>query len=280
MKGFTNSFKAGLLPLASAAVALVFLGFASQCRADNIQTLTDNNSSVQIDLSAQKGMYNWTVDGIAPLVQQWFWYRIGPSGAQASIDTLTLGAVSNTGNALLTTYFGNGFNIGVAYQLTGGAAGSGGADLTENLSVNNTSSSNLDFHLFQYSHFNLSGGHDSVTLGKQNGLYHEALQTAPGMSLSEYVDTVNTTGANHGEAALSPQTLNELNGTPGYTLNDHTNAGPGDVTWALEWDKSITPGGSLVISKDKSLQVPEPTAAAVLALGLAVYAVRRRRSAI
>ena len=72
--------------------------------------------------------------------------------------------------------------------------------------------------------------------------------------------------------------MNELNTVPGYTLNDpNTNTsssivGPGDVTWAYEWDRTISPGSTFLISKDKALtgvpQVPEPSALALALAGL------------
>jgi len=267
-----------LLAIYPAAALLALLSFATPCRADNIQTLTAENSSVSIDLSSQNGMYQWNVDGNNYLAQQWFWYRIGAATPQNSIDTLTLGTVNNTGNSLTANYTGTGFSLSVSYFLTGSTPGSGLS------AINNTTASPLDLHFFQFSHFLL--GNSTVTLSKISagpsaGLYDEALQQGSGVTLNETVDTVNTPGANHGEAAIYPHTVNSLNGTPGYTLNDNTSAGPGDVTWALEWDKSLAPAGqvgsSLVISKDKNLTVPEPSAWILLSLGLGSVLLRRRR---
>ncbi|SPE54465.1 exported hypothetical protein [Verrucomicrobia bacterium] len=273
-----------LLPICPAVALLALLSFNSQGRADNIQTLVNDNSSVAIDLSSQTGMYQWNVDGNNYLAQQWFWYRIGPATPQNSIDTLTLGAVNNTGSSLTADYTGVGFSLSVSYQLTGGSPGSGLSDVTEQLAINNTSASPLDLHFFQFSHFLL--GSSTVALGKATvgpnaGLYDEALQQGSGVTLNENVDTVNTPGANHGEAAIYPHTINSLNGTPGYTLNDNTSAGPGDVTWALEWDKVLSPAGqagsSLDISKDKNLTIPEPSTWILLSLGLGSVLLRRRR---
>jgi len=287
MKGAMTTLHKGLLPIFSAAAVLAILCLAAQSRADNIQTLTDDNSTVSIDLSSQSGMDNWNVDGnpYNYLPQQWFWYRIGPTATAKSIDTLTLGAVSNTGNSMSATYNGAGFDVVLNYKLTGGAPGSGSSDVNENIAINNLSGSPLDLHFFQFSHFKLNGL-DNVTLGKATtgpnaGLYDEAYQTGGGISMNESVDTVNTPGANHGEANFYPATSTALNTVPGYQLNDNTSAGPGDVTWALEWDKVLSPMGStnstLLISKDKNLQVPEPSAVVLLSLGLAFGVLRRRR---
>jgi hypothetical protein len=180
---------------------------------------------------------------------------------------------------LLTTYTGAGFTVSLNYTLNGSAPGNGSSHIGESINVANTSGNTLDMHFFQFSHFTLAGA-NTVTLGKggiPNG-FDEAYQTGGGgASLTENVDTVNTPSASHGEAALFPQTLNELNTVPGYTLNDNSTAGPGNVSWALEWDKSLAPGASLLISKDKYLQVPEPAVVALVSLGLTVCALRRRR---
>ena len=65
------------------------------------------------------------------------------------------------------------------------------------------------------------------------------------------------------------------------TLNNHTSA-DGNVKWAFEWDKTITAGGTLIISKDMNIAgvVPEPSTlslvgSALLACGYRHYRVRK-----
>ncbi|MDB6109574.1 MAG: hypothetical protein JWR69_1324, partial [Pedosphaera sp.] len=55
--------------------------------------------------------------------------------------------------------------------------------------------------------------------------------------------------------------------------------GPGNVTWALQWDLTIAAGGTALISKDKYLEiiVPEPSTFALTGLGLAAFLLLRRR---
>src|SRR5262249_15449700 len=119
---------------------------------------------------------------------------------------------------------------------------------------------------------------DTVQLGKNlRGLFNEADQTDPAVALTE---TVVTPGANHGEAQFVPVTIGKLtNGVPD-TLADNTGAvGPGNVTWALEWDLTINPGSSVGISKDKYLHitnVPEPAAAVLVGFGVLAVMLRRR----
>ncbi len=248
--------------------------------------LIDNNSTAAISLNSQAGMYSWTVDGVNQLFQQWFWYRIGndPASHEYSIDTISTPSISGqTASSVTTTYSIPTYNVSIKYSLAGGNAGSGLSSMTEQIAFNNTSTNVMSLHFFQYSDFDLSNdpNGDMVALGKNNqGLFNEALQTKGSISLSEVIsDTGITPGANHGEVNYFANTLNSLNDSSPTTLNDVAGPlGPGDVTWAFEWDVTLNPGGSLLISKVKNLQVPEPSSIALLSLGIAACAIFRRRS--
>ena len=129
-------------------------------------------------------------------------------------------------------------------------------------------------------------GGQTIQLGKDlSGThYNEAYQTGPGAILDESI-TVAAPGANHGEAAFFNSTLVKLNNGVADNLNDNAGPlGPGDATWALQWDRQIAAGGSFLISKDKYIQlagaVPEPSALALISVGLAGLARRKRRTAV
>jgi hypothetical protein len=263
----------GIIVSALAASAL-------QSRAQ-IVTLSDNNSIAQINPGSQAGMFNWSVEHQSQLAQQWFWYRVGPAGPEHSIDTISAPSINlfNGTRGLSTTYNNGAYSVEVDYSLTGGLAGSGYSDIGESIRINNTSTAPLEFHFFQYSDFDLGGlvGGQTVQLGRNlQGLYNEAFQTLGGNTFSE---TVLSPGANHGEAGLFNTTLVKLNNGVADTLNDNAGpVGPGDATWAFEWDFLIAPGSSALISKDKYIQlVPEPSALALISVGLAGLALRKRR---
>ena len=54
------------------------------------------------------------------------------------------------------------------------------------------------------------------------------------------MDGAISPGANRGEAGLVNSTLDNLQNTAGYDLDNNVSAGPGNATWALQWNNSIT----------------------------------------
>ena len=168
----------------------------------------------------------------------------------------------------------------VSFKLDGGVLGSGASDLAESISITNTSESTpLDFHFFQYTNFDLEGtaGGDSVVFVNANAVqqFEES---------SRLTESVITPAASHREAAFLSTTIDKLNDGVATTLSDtplNTVVGPGDVTWAFQWDFTIQPNTTVQISKDKNLQaVPEPSSWLLLAIGSALllaFRVREQR---
>jgi hypothetical protein len=236
--------------------------------------LTDMNSSVSIDENSQDGAYEWLVDGEDMLYQQWFWYRIGSSGPEASIDTISAPVVlpflGTRGVSLTYGGVGTPLTVEVTYFLTGGALGSTQSDLAEVIRITNTGSGPIDLHFFQYSDFDLCDiGGDTVNVVSGN----QVRQSDGTCSLSE---TVVAPAADLWEAGEFPTTLDSLNDGMPTTLNGTSSFGPGDATWAYQWDRTIGAGSTFIISKDKSIQpIPEPGTLILIGAGLAALALRR-----
>ncbi len=70
--------------------------------------------------------------------------------------------------------------------------------------------------------------------------------------------------------------MDALNDPLSTTLNDLDSEGPGDVTWAFQWDISLAGNQSFLISRDKLLTVPEPGQR--VAAGIARFGMQRIKS--
>jgi hypothetical protein len=93
------------------------------------------------------------------------------------------------------------------------------------------------------------------------------------------IETIPTPGANRGEAAFYDSTLLRLSDANADILNNNAGpVGPGNVTWAFEWDFTIAPGSSVGISKDEQVEpFPEPSAFSLFALGFLCWVFCRRK---
>lgn len=268
------------IALVVAIAAVTVGGLVSQVSATTY-TLTDLTSSLSIDDSGS-GTFDWTLDGVDQLFQQWFWYRIGDTDAEAPITGLGLVSAEQYGSNKLELIYSDGqLKVDVFYKLTGDNLGLT-SDVVETVTVTNVSGSAMDLHFFQYTDLDLAGTYedDYGRLANPNTVN----QWDPiGLMASE---TVATPPADHHELAFFSQTLDKLQDGVASNLNDMpalgVALGPGDVTWAFQWDKTLSAGQTLIISKDKQLNVvPEPATMFCVVMGLSGLAgyIRRRRMA-
>lgn len=269
-----------LLRQAALGALLAFAGAFLSVGTAGAQTVTlsDPGTTATVQLTGSgAGMNSWSVLNQNQLNLQWFYYSINGGTAQ-SIDSLGLLSDSQGANNNLNVTYGNSqLSINVQYSLLGGGNGSGDADITETIAVNNLSGSGFNIDLYEYSNFNLLQSPNTVTIfGDGNGGYNYVQQTSGATAITEGIISPS---ANYAEAAAVPSTLNSITTVPNYQLNDNLTAGPGNVTWAFEWSQSVGAGQNLDIFKDKSLSiapVPEPASIALIALGLGACVFGRR----
>ena len=107
----SKQLNSGTPLLGSLKTVLLYASFLALVPASagafHIYTLSDGNSSFRVDASRQRGAFDWDVDGQDQLNQQWFWYRVGDSGPEASLDTLGCPKVVRTSDSTLQTTYRN-----------------------------------------------------------------------------------------------------------------------------------------------------------------------------
>ncbi|MEK6677761.1 MAG: hypothetical protein AABZ47_19175 [Planctomycetota bacterium] len=252
-------------------------------------TITDQNSRASFDTTSQNGMYEWVVDGVNHLSQEWFWYRTGSMTSELSVDTLDILVQGTTDTNFDgdhdTFYIRYGdlndrqvpaFTIELAFRIDGALNGTGISDIGEQITITNFSDNDLDIKFFQYNDADLNGGSTDTSINIMGSPENTARQEDTGVQVHE---TVVTPAPNHYEAGLFSATRDSLNDNNTTTLNDvNSVAGPGDFTWAFQWDILLDSEEAFQISKDKNIAaVPAPAAALLGVLGLALVRVTKRR---
>jgi hypothetical protein len=158
------------------------------------------------------------------------------------------------------------------------------AALNEEISIVNNSGSPLSLQFFQYSDFDLGGtaSGDSVLLFPENSPFQLAYQWDGTIGLSEGLVSINP-AAGLGAVDFAPSIYNQLQDGSRTDLNTSVSPiGPGDVEFSFQWDLQIAPGGSIIISKIKDLDInviPEPTIASLMLLGMGAVLCRRGKRA-
>jgi hypothetical protein len=287
LRTYTNNAKTCWVRFLGCAAFLLLLA-GTVVRSD-AQTffLNDGNSTVQVKADSTAGMTSYLVDGVNQVKDQWFYYRIGNSGPESPIETIgSLVWSQSEARSLDLTYGNSLYSARVVYTLTGGTPGTGSSSLNEAITfLNKSTTSALSLRFFDYSDFDLTGvsGGQSLQFGTSVAPPPTWVKTNT-FTQTKGVNSLTTTVASginfpsHVEADLYSQTLTSLTDPNPTTLSDAMGPVYGDVTGAFEWDVTLGAGASLTISKLISMQIPEPSALGLLALGLAATLCRRRRT--
>lgn len=250
----------GTVPALACALA-AFTIFQTSTILAATSSISDGNSSITFDPASATGVNNWTVDGCNQLDQQAFFYRLGGAGPALAISTISAPTISQTASTLTTTYANAQVSVQIIYSLTGGSLGSHNSSLGIQFGIQNLSGSTLSF--YDYANFSLGNSGNTTMLGLnlQNQFNEADVSGANGA----FANTSFNRGATAGEAAFLDSTLTKLaSGTP---LSGNATAGPGDTTWALQWD--FTSGQSVTFSSVTDLHsVPDAPGRLVTWMGL------------
>ena len=295
-----------------AGVAALAIGFGGPAQAitdcssaGDICTLTQDNATVEVDPDAGVfGNYTFTykVDGVDHLFNQSFWFRLGTDTKESPVSGLNLvGAETDGAGSLLcggggsadctftALYSGDAnadgiddFTIQISYVLNGGTAGSGTADLVEQIEITNTGATTLNIDFFEYNDFDLDGtAVDNSVLITGAGEGNTTLQRGQLSTVGEVI-VGNTAGITGSEVAIFPTLIGDLTDADIDNF-DPSNApkslaGPADYEFGFQWTFAIAASGSEQISKDKLIQLPEPGTLALFGFGLIALAFLGRRS--
>jgi len=217
------------------------------------------------------------------LQNQSFFYRVGNTGPEQLASAITSSPLVTTNDSkhLDVVYANTDYSLTLHYILTGNLSGSGKSGLQSSLTVNNLTGTALDFHLFQYSDFNLGGVTDPQTLGfiiGSGGYYNKIFQTMGSLAMTNTL-TTRASAPSYIEAGVFDNTLASLQ-DPNATILNNVATATGNVTYAIQWDASLASGTALTVNQSFSLSVPEPSSLALALSGSVALALFRRRTGV
>ena len=250
-------------------------------------TLQDGNASLGLNVvsngtPSQDGAFTWDINGVNQLDQQWFWFRVGNSGAGQEITSLSESgspALADTDgggddNYASINYSGSGFAMNVQYMLSGGSSTSHVADVDAIIRILNKTSKALVFDLADYGNFTLgsAGGDRAISITNNN----TATESNSAGAAAQVIVSPAATQYDASDAATLAAGLDSGALLP---LPDNSSTSGADPAFAFGYDLTIPANGSYVISSDEQIitAVPEPTSGMAALAGSCLILVRRRR---
>ena len=244
-----------------ALTPLFFLGFISiftahyQPVAAVQLTLTDGNSSAIYDDNSGAGYYgfnDWQTDSQTLLTETGLFYRVGNTGKAKTLDTLDSSSTVN-GNSATVNYTGTGFTIDLDLSLN-----DSDSTLNQTATINNTSSSTLDFELFSYFDLVTSSGSTGDTVGIDSNSY-TATQSGDRNIITTTVTENNTS---YTERRGEVDAIDTIEDTLIGIRNDNNSQLDNDistitetvnpVSFAYQWDYSLGNNESFEVAFNSS----------------------------
>jgi hypothetical protein len=275
--------------------AVAFAALAPSNAVALTQLLQDENSTSTITANAGGSQLQatWNVDGVSQLFEQNFYIDVTGTTGNAPVNLASIAPtafsatdtnLSGDNNNLFVRWDDinqSGIRVEINFSLDGAGAGTGLSDLGEQIEISNSSGEAVDIRFFEYVDFDLDGtiGGDTATSSSS------PVASVEQSDVSSLAETIVTPGPDLYQIGAccgveaSILAGNDLSTLPGV----QSSFGPGDASWAFQWNVAIADGGSFQISKDKNIRVPvpEPATLGLLGVGLAGlgFAARRRRKA-
>lgn len=201
------------------------------------------------------------------LFQSWWWYRSGNDTRESQMNGATSWDWSNPGSARLNFSTAE-FDAVMVFTVNGFSDGFG--ELTQTLTVFNTTDHAISVNLFNYQDVDLAGsfGNDSAVLNSGNVI--RVTDAATGW-------VANYEGTN-AFAVSGFSGIRDIlaNGAADNFGNTGLPFGPGDFTGGFQWSFNLDQGGAATASATLTVtNIPTPGALALASLG-GLVAMRRR----
>lgn len=234
-------------------------------------SVANANSSITVDPTSVFGLSSYVVDGIENDFEQSYWTRGLGATFESPLSDLPVTAAEALGNLIMVTYGAPQFDVQVRYVLLGGSPDSHIASLLETLMFFNRTGQPIPLTLFMETDLDVGGTAENRAVGDINGIN----QSAPGWSALVSANPIPDAF----QIAPFPDLFLSLGDTASTNLtNTGSPFGPGDATFAFQWNVILPVGSTYTVSVQKAF-VPEPATWCLTALGFgtALAFGRRRR---
>jgi len=229
--------------------------------------IQNGDAAIAVDPDSVFGLLSYSIGGEEQIFEEQYWYHTPGIPFEQPVNTLQIASESASGNGIQVSYRSGSFGADFDYRLTGGPSGMPYATLRETITLRNLTNVHLPIGWFMEADFDLSGfgGADFASGGvagidQTDGSQH--LQVRSSLLPTAF------------QIAAFPDLFLSL-GDFSETNLDNTGSpfGPGDATFAFQWNLDLPANGSVSFVVDKNF-VPEPSASVLLLLGFVLLAFR------
>jgi hypothetical protein len=242
---------------------LALLAAASALASAAPLTVSNGNSSITVIPDSVFGLSSWLVSGVENIFEQGYWFRLPDPGYEQPIRNLPLlsadAGISATNE--INVHFGDSSLLAdLRYKLLGGTPGRFSSKIEESVTLTNRTANPIPLNFFAETDLDLNGDAEGdLIFGNVVKMTQRDRVTA--------IIHANPTPDAFQIAAFPDLFLALDDFSPTNLDNTGSPFGPGDGTFAWQWNLVIPAGGVAEISIDKQI-IPEPGTAGFLLLGL------------